>query len=91
MRSYDDGIKTFDFEYKGEAYSIPTVGSLPYPLLKRYLFSAGSSGEVGIEFMVEVLDRYAPGLADVMPLEQLVKVLRDYIADAKDLGEELGE
>ena len=41
--------------------------------------------------MVEVLDRYAPGLADVMPLEQLVKVLRDYIADAKNIGEELGE
>lgn len=91
MRSYTDGTKAFEFEYEGEAYSIPSVGSLPYPMLKRYLFTAGSSGEVGIEFMVEVLNRYADGLADVMPLETLVKVLRDYIADAKDLGEELGE
>lgn len=91
MRSYDGGTKTFDFEHGGKAYSIPTVGSLPYPLLKRYLFSEGASGEVGLDFMVEVLNRYADGLADEMPTTELARLLRDYIATAKDVGEELGE
>lgn len=82
--------ETFDFMVGKKLYSIPTMGGLPLPLLRKYV-KQGSEPEVGIDLMLEILDRYAPGLADELPMVALAQIFEAYLKDADERGEALGE
>lgn len=88
----DSKAKTFDFEFEGKTYSVPSRDSLPmstFRSIRKALAESGNSEEVLFDEIMKLFDEYAPDVMDRICLEQAMKLFQAY--SLEDDGASLGE
>lgn len=90
----------YHFEVDGRSYSMPTLEALPLPFLRETVHRAedGKTDEIGVDFILAIIDRYtvddatgesAAHLSDVLGAAALMAIFSDY-TQGEALGESLG-
>lgn len=83
--------KTFEFEYRGETYSIPSVDGLPlkvYRKIRKAISESDNPEEAMFDEIMGLFDEYIPDVMDVIDFEE-AKTL--FIAYSSGDGASLGE
>ena len=84
--------KTFDFEYEGKTYSIPSRESLPmarFREIRAALADSDNSEEVLFDEIMRLFDEYVPDVMASIDLGQAMELFKAYSSD--DDGANLGE
>ena len=84
--------KTFDFEYDGKEYSVPSVSSLPmkrFRAIREKLAESNNSAEVFFDEIMNLFDEYIPEVMDTIDLDEAKALFKAYSAenDEASLGE----
>lgn len=84
--------KTFDFEYEGKTYSVPSRNSLPmstFRAIRAALAESGGSEEVLFDEIMKIFDEYIPDVMERIDLGQAMELFKAY--SVEDEGASLGE
>ena len=88
----DSKAKTFDFEYEGKTYSVPSRNSLPmtkFREIRKALAESGNSEEVLFDEIMKIFDEYIPEVMERIDLGQAMELFKAY--SIEDEGASLGE
>lgn len=88
----DSKAKSFDFEYGGKVYSIPSRDGLPMSTFRRIrkaLAESDNSEETLFDEIMRVFDEYAPDVMERIDLNQAMQLFKAY--SVEDDGVSLGE
>lgn len=83
-------VQTFDFKVGKTTYHIPSFGDLPPKLLRQFT-KREDTEDAGIEMMLAILDRYAPGVTDEIGLRDVARIFAAYVEESQGLGDDAGE
>ena len=84
--------KTFDFEFEGKTYSVPSRNSLPMRTvreIRKALSDSNNSEEALFDEIMKVFDEYIPEVMERIDLGQAMELFKAY--SVEDDGESLGE
>lgn len=84
--------KSFEFEFEGETYSIPSRESLPmarFREIRAALAGSDNSEETLFDEIMRLFDEYVPDVMARIDLGQAMKLFQAYSVD--DDGANLGE
>ena len=84
--------KTFDFEFEGKTYSVPSRNSLPmrtFREIRKALSDSNNSEEALFDEIMKVFDEYIPEVMERIDLGQAMELFKAY--SVEDDGESLGE
>ena len=88
----DSKAKTFDFEFDGKTYSVPSRDSLPmstFRSIRKALAESGNSEEVLFDEIMKIFDEYIPEVMERIDLGQAMELFKAY--SVEDDGASLGE
>lgn len=88
----DSKAKSFEFEFEGKVYLIPSRTGLPmstFRKIRKALAESDNSEEALFDEIMKVFDEYAPEVMDRIDLNQAMQLFRAY--SVEDDGESLGE
>ena len=88
----DSRAKTFDFEFEGKTYSVPSRNSLPmtkFREIRKALSESGNSEEVLFDEIMKIFDEYIPEVMERIDLGQAMELFKAY--SVEDEGASLGE
>lgn len=82
--------KTFDFEYDGKEYSLPSINDLPAKDMMALSRIKDDDERIakGVDLQMGVIDAYCKGLLDKLTVEELNALCEEW---AKESGISLGE
>lgn len=84
--------RTFDFEFDGKSYSVPSRESLPLPkfrAIRRALAEADNAEEALFDEIMKLFDEHVPEVMERIDLGQAMALFKAYSTggDEADLGE----
>lgn len=88
----DSKAKTFEFEFDGKTYSVPSRESLPmstFRAIRAALAESGGSEEVLFDEIMKIFDEYIPEVMERIDLGQAMELFKAY--SVEDDGASLGE
>lgn len=84
--------KTFDFEYDGKTYSIPSRESLPmstFRSIRKAIAESDNSDEALFDEIMKLFDEYVPEVMERIDLGQAMELFKAY--SSEDDGASLGK
>ena len=73
--------KTFDFEYDGKTYSVPSRESLPmstFRAIRKAIAESDSPEETGFDEIMKLFDEYIPEVMENIDMGQALELFRAY-------------
>lgn len=84
--------KTFDFEFEGKTYSVPSRESLPFATfraIRKAIAESDNPEETGFDEIMKLFDEYIPEVMEKIDFEQAARLFSAY--STMDEGESLGK
>ena len=86
------GAKTFDFEFEGKKYSVPSRQSLPvstFRSMRKAINESDNQEEALFDEVMKLFDKYVPAVMKKIDLSQAMELFKAY--STEDDGASLGK